>query len=134
MSTANFSIPMNVSDAPSNGFERKGRPSGRARGSTVRIVIRREDHIGDGLGFIFLESGGGDHDAIIERLREYLGPRIRILKAEIGAERIEVEAGGRRLSQEASRRAGGAGGRPCQGAARMTPGPFQLAVSLLTGH
>jgi len=53
---------MNVSDAPSNGFERKGRPSGRARGSTVRIVIRREDHIGDGLGFIFLESAGGDHD------------------------------------------------------------------------
>ena len=76
---------MNVSDAPSNGFERKGRPSGRARGSAVRIVIRREDHIGDELGFIFLESAGGDHDAIIERLREYLGPRIRILKAEIGA-------------------------------------------------
>src|SRR5260370_39119540 len=94
MSTANVSIPMNVTDAPSIGFERKGRPSGRARGSTVRIVIRREDHIGDGLGFIFLESGGGDHDAIIERLREYLGPRIRILRAEIGAERIEVEAGG----------------------------------------
>ncbi len=78
----------------------------RARGATVRIVIRREDHIGDALGFIFLEASGGDHDAIIERLREYLGPRIRILKAEIGAERIEIEAGGRRF-----RRRGGAAGR-----------------------
>ena len=108
---------MNVSDAPSNGFERKGRPSGRVRGSTVRIVIRREDHIGDGLGFIFLESAGGDHDAIIERLREYLGPRIRILKAEIGAERIEVEAGGRRFADEASRLAEAGEGLRRKGAA-----------------
>jgi tetratricopeptide (TPR) repeat protein len=130
MSTANFSIPMNVSDAPSNGFERKGRPSGRVRGSTVRIVIRREDHIGDGLGFIFLESGGGDHDAIIERLREYLGPRIRILKAEIGAERIEVEAGGRRFADEASRLAEAGEGLRRKGASRNAMAHFNEALAL----
>src|ERR1700689_3800464 len=99
---------MNVSDAPSNGSERNGRPPVRARGSSVRIVIRREDHIGDTLGFVFLEAGGGDHDMIIERLREYLGPRIRILKAEIGLERIEIEAGVRGFSQ----RGGGVGRTP----------------------
>ena len=80
---------MNVSDGSAGGFERRERLAARARGSTGRIVIRREDHIGDELGFIFLEARGGDHDAIIERLREYLGPRVRILKAEIGAEQVQ---------------------------------------------
>ena len=59
---------MNVSDSPAGGSERRERLAARARGSIARIVIRREDHIGDELGFIFLEARGGDHDAIIERL------------------------------------------------------------------
>ena len=120
---------MNVSDAPANGSERRAR-SARARGSTVSIVIRREDHIGDGLGFIFLEAGGGDQDAIIERLREYLGPRIRILKAEIGAERIEVEAGGRRFAEEAARLAEAAEDLRRKGASRNAMAHFTEALAL----
>lgn len=118
-----------MSDAPSSGFEKKARP-GRARGSTATVVIRREDHIGDGLGFIFLEAKGGDDDAIIERLREYLGPRIRILKAEIGAERIEVEAGGRRFAEEASRLAEAAEGLRRKGASRNAMAHFKEALAL----
>ncbi|HVA83657.1 MAG TPA: tetratricopeptide repeat protein [Candidatus Binataceae bacterium] len=121
---------MNVSEPPSNGSERKARLATRARGATVRIVIRREDHIGDTLGFIFLEAGGGDHDPIIERLREYLGPRIRILKAEIGAERIEVEAGGRRFPEEAARLAEAAEGLRRKGASRNAMAHFKEALAL----
>jgi tetratricopeptide (TPR) repeat protein len=123
---------MNVSDAPPNGSERKERPPGRARGATVSIVIRREDHIGDGLGFIFLEAGGGDrdHDAIIERLREYLGPRLRILRAVIGAEQIEVEAGGRRFAEEAARLAEAAEGLRRKGASRNAAAHFKEALAL----
>lgn len=100
------------------------------RGSTMRIVIRRDDHIGDGLGFIFLESAAGDHDAIIERLREYLGSRIRILKAEIGAERIEIEVGGRRFADEASRLAEVAEGLRRKGASRNAMAHFNEALAL----
>jgi tetratricopeptide (TPR) repeat protein len=121
---------MNVSDAPPNGSDRKGRLTGRARASSVRVVIRREDHIGDTLGFVFLEASGGDHDSIIERLREYLGPRIRILKAEIGAERIEIEAAGRRLAEEAARLAEAAEGLRRQGASRSAMAHFKEALAL----
>jgi tetratricopeptide (TPR) repeat protein len=121
---------MSVSDVPSNGSERKGRPAASARGSSVRIVIRREDHIGDTLGFIFLEAGGGEHDPIIERLREYLGPRIKIIKAEIGAERIEIEAGGRRFAEEAARLAEAAQGLRRQGASRSAMAHFKEALAL----
>jgi tetratricopeptide (TPR) repeat protein len=121
---------MNVSDAPTNGPERKGRLAARARGATVRIVIRREDHVGDILGFIFLEASGGDHDAIIDRLREYLGPRIRILKAEIGPERIEIEAGGRRFPEEAARLAEAAEGLRRKGASRNAMAHFKEALAL----
>jgi|HubBroStandDraft_6_1064221.scaffolds.fasta_scaffold224750_3 tetratricopeptide (TPR) repeat protein len=119
---------MNVSDA--TGFERRGRLAARARGSTASIVIRREDHIGDGLSFIFLEAGGGDHDAIIERLREYLGPRVKILKAEIGAEQIEIQAGGRRLAEEASRLAEAAQTLRRKGASRNAMAHFKEALTL----
>ncbi len=130
MNTANCSILMNVSEPPSNGSERKARLATRARGATLRIVIRREDHIGDTLGFIFLEAGGGDHDTIIDRLREYLGPRIRIFKAEIGAEQIEVEAGGRRFPEEAARLAEAAEGLRRKGASRNAMAHFKEALAL----
>jgi tetratricopeptide (TPR) repeat protein len=100
------------------------------RASSMRVVIRRDDHIGDGLGFIFLESAAGDHDAIIERLREYLGPRIGILKAEIGAERIEIEIGGRRFAEEASRLAEVAEGLRRKGASRNAMAHFNEALAL----
>jgi len=97
----------------------------------VRIVIRREDHIGDRLGFIFLEAGSGDdHDATIERLREYLDPRLSILKAEIGAEQIEIEVGGRRFSEEAQRLAEVAQGLRRTGASRNATAHFNEALAL----
>jgi tetratricopeptide (TPR) repeat protein len=120
---------MNGSDTPPNRSDGKARAA-RSRAATIRIVIRREDHIGDGLGFIFLENGAGDHDAIIDRLREYLGPRIRILKAEVGVERIEVEAGGRRFSEEAARMAEAGEDLRRKGATRNALAHFNEALAL----
>ena len=102
----------------------------RARGSTASIVIRREDHIGDSLGFIFLEDVGGNQDAIIDRLRDYLGPRLRILKAEIGPDRIEIEIGGRRFAEEAARMAEAAEGLRRKGASRNATAHFKEALAL----
>jgi tetratricopeptide (TPR) repeat protein len=79
---------------------------------------------------IFLEGAGGDHDAIIERLREYLGPRVRIRKAEIGTERIEVEAGGRRFTEEAARLVEAAEGLRRKGASRNAMAHFTEALEL----
>ncbi|MGH7913822.1 MAG: hypothetical protein ACREPW_04125, partial [Candidatus Binataceae bacterium] len=107
-----------------------GRLAARTRGSTVRIVIRREDHVGDGLGLVFLEAGSGDQDAIVERLREYLGPRIRIVRIEIGAERIEIEAGGSRFAEEAARLAEAAQGLRRKGASRNAMAHFKEALAL----
>jgi tetratricopeptide (TPR) repeat protein len=120
---------MNVSDTPLNGLERRARVT-RARGSTASIVIRREDHIGDSLGLIFLEDVGGNQDAIIDRLRDYLGPRLRILKAEIGAERIEIEIGGRRFAEEAARMAEAAESLRRKGASRNATAHFKEALAL----
>ena len=121
-----------MSDPPSNASERQRSAAARARGATTSIVIRREDHIGDGLGLIFLGAAGGDrdHDAIIERLREYLGPRVRILRAVIGAERIEVEAGGCRFAEEAARLAEAAEGLRRKGASRNAAAHFKEALAL----
>jgi hypothetical protein len=46
-----------------------------------RITIMRDDHLGDLLGAIFLDVSARNEDAILARLAEYLGKRVRIVKA-----------------------------------------------------
>jgi tetratricopeptide (TPR) repeat protein len=120
---------MNASDASHNGPPKKGRAVRRTADATASIVIRREDHIGDALGFIFLEAGG-DHGAIIDRLREYLGPRIRIVKAEVGADTVVVEIAARRLPEEGARMAEAAEGLRRKGASRSAFAAFKEALAL----
>lgn len=55
------------------------------------IVIRAEDHLGDSLGVIFLIEPEQLGDAVIEKLRDYLGDHIEVLKAEVSRDKIEVE-------------------------------------------
>lgn len=105
------------------------RGPGRARGAT-RLVIRRDDHVGDLLGFIFLEAGGGDHDAIIDRLREYLGPRVRLLRAEVSPEQIEVEVSVRRFAEEATQLAMAADGLARKGALRNAQSLFKESLEI----
>ena len=60
------------------------------------LVIRREDHIGDPIGIAFLESAETNGDAVLDRLREYLGVKLKLIKAEVSHDEItvEVESGG----------------------------------------
>jgi tetratricopeptide (TPR) repeat protein len=55
------------------------------------IVIRSDDHLGDSLGMLFLLEPAQLGDTVIEKLREYLGDKIQVIKAEVSREKIEVE-------------------------------------------
>lgn len=70
--------------------------SSNGRGSRAvrqrrRIVILLEDHIGDPVGSLLFNLANFDNDSIIERLREYLDPRLKIIRAELTSARAEVE-------------------------------------------
>lgn len=67
------------------------------------LVIRREDHVGDPISIAWLVPAETRGDAIVGRLRDYLGRRVRIKKAEISRDTIEVQVELRRWREEASR-------------------------------
>ena len=67
------------------------------------VVIRREDHVGDPLSIAWLVPADTLGDAIIGRLRDYLGRRVRIKKAEISRDTIEVQVEVRGWREEANR-------------------------------
>ncbi|HLW71183.1 MAG TPA: tetratricopeptide repeat protein [Candidatus Binataceae bacterium] len=73
-----------------------------------RIVILRDDHVGDPLGAIFFELSSEREDAVVDLIRNYLGPRVRIRKIELMAARVEVEVEVRGFSDEAERLAAAA--------------------------
>ena len=55
------------------------------------IVIRSDDHLGDSLGMLFLLEPAELGDTVIEKLREYLGDKIQLIKADVSRGKIEVE-------------------------------------------
>jgi len=79
----------------------------KARGASSRrrrsLAIRREDHIGDPIGIAFLESAETDGDAVLERIREYLGSKLKLIKAEISHDEITVEVESRGWREEGAR-------------------------------
>ncbi|MGA9722853.1 MAG: hypothetical protein WBQ86_10380 [Candidatus Binatus sp.] len=77
----------------------------RARRS---IVIRRIDHIGDPVGLAFLESPETNGDAVLDRIREYLGDKLKLVKAEVSHGEITVEVETRRWPEEGARMAAAA--------------------------
>jgi tetratricopeptide (TPR) repeat protein len=95
-----------------------------------RIVLWRDDHIGDTVGAIFLDPSPENADAIIARLRDYLGQRVRVINAELSAERIEVEVEVRALAEEASRLAAAAVDLSHKGGRRGAVALFRQALQL----
>ena len=69
------------------------------------LVIRRDDHIGDPISIAWLAPAETVGDAIIGRLQDYLGPKVRIEKAEISRDTMEVEVEARGWREEADRMA-----------------------------
>ncbi len=68
-----------------------------------KIVIRRDDHIGDPIGIVWLAGEDTIAEVLIQRLGDYLGPRVKIVKAEISRDIVEVEVEARGWGDEAAR-------------------------------
>jgi len=112
---------MNASEgAPPRGANRRVRT----------LVLRREDHIGDALGLAFLEAPESAGEAILARVRAYLGAKLRILKAEISRDRIEVEVESRGWPEEAARLAAAARDLSEKGARRNAESMFREAIAI----
>lgn len=95
-----------------------------------RIVILRDDHIGDALGMMFLDPSAENEDTILERLCDYLGRRVRVVKAELSATRAEVEVEIQALVDEAARLAATAHDLRHKGARRNALAIFREALEL----
>jgi len=95
-----------------------------------KIILRREDHIGEALGIAFLEMAGGDNDAMLARVGEYLGPKAKILRADISRDLIEVQIESRGWHDEAQRLAVAAAELYQKGAKRNATAMFREALEL----
>jgi tetratricopeptide (TPR) repeat protein len=94
------------------------------------MVLLRDDHIGDAVGAIFLDPSPENADAIMSRLRDYLGERVRVINAELTPERIEVEVEVRALAEEANRLASAANDLSRKGGRRNAMALFRQALEL----
>ena len=94
------------------------------------LVIRREDHIGDPIGIAFLESAETESDAVLARLREYLGTKLNLVKAEISHDEITVEVESRGWREEGARMAAAAKDLHAKGARRAALPMYRDAMNL----
>ena len=95
-----------------------------------RLVLLRDDHIGDPVGAIFLGLSLENEDGILDRLRDYLGNRVRVLKAEITSDRAEVDIEVQALADEANRLAAAAMDLSRKGGRRNAMALFRQALEL----
>ena len=82
----------------------KQTPSRKSR-ARRSLVIRRIDHVGDPVGLAFLESPETNGDAVLDRIREYLGDKLKLVKAEVSHNEITVEVDSRGWTEEGARMA-----------------------------
>jgi tetratricopeptide (TPR) repeat protein len=99
----------------------------RARRS---LVIRRIDHVGDPIGLAFLESPETNGDAVLERIREYLGNKLKLVKAEVSHDEITVEIEFRGWTEEGTRMASVARDLYEKGARRSALSMYRDALDL----
>ena len=99
----------------------------RARRS---LVIRRVDHVGDPVGLAFLESPETNGDAVLDRVREYLGDKLKLVKAEVSHHEITVEIEFRGWTEEGTRMASVARDLYEKGARRSALSMYRDALDL----
>jgi tetratricopeptide (TPR) repeat protein len=99
----------------------------RARRS---LVIRRIDHVGDPVGLAFLESPETNGDAVLDRVREYLGDKLKLVKAEVSHDDITVEIDFRGWTEEGTRMASVARDLYEKGAKRSALSMYRDALDL----
>jgi tetratricopeptide (TPR) repeat protein len=90
----------------------------------------RDDHIGDQLGALFFDVTAQQEDSILARLAEYLGKRMRIVKAEISNDCAEVEVEVQVWEEEANRLTAIASELLRKGARRNAQALFREALEL----
>lgn len=93
-------------------------------------MIRRDDHVGDPVGLAFLESPETNGDAVLERLREYLGDKLKLVKAEVSPAEITVEVESRGWTEESARMAAAARDLYQKGARRGALSMYRDALEL----
>ena len=94
------------------------------------MVIRRIDHVGDPVGLAFLESPETNGDAVLERIREYLGNKLKLVKAEVSHDEITVEIEFRGWTEEGTRMASVARDLYEKGARRSALSMYRDALDL----
>lgn len=94
------------------------------------LAIRREDHIGDPIGIAFLESAETDSDAVLARLRAYLGIKLKLVKAEVSHDEITVEVESRGWREEGARMTSAAKDLHAKGARRAALPMYRDALDL----
>ncbi len=93
-------------------------------------MIRRVDHVGDPVGLAFLESPETNGDAVLERIREYLGDKLKLVKAEVSHDEITVEVESRGWTEEGTRMASVARDLYEKGARRSALSMYRDALDL----
>ena len=71
--------------------EKIERAIGGSKRRRVTLTIRRDDHIGDRIGTLFLEPLAEGENGAIRRVREYLGTGINIVKVEVGQTQLDAD-------------------------------------------
>jgi tetratricopeptide (TPR) repeat protein len=94
------------------------------------IVIRRLDHVGDRVGLAFLESPETNGEAVLARVREYLGAKLKLIKAEVSREEITVEVESRGWPEEGARLVSAARDLYRKGAKRGAMSMYRDALDL----
>jgi tetratricopeptide (TPR) repeat protein len=94
------------------------------------IVIRRLDHVGDPVGLAFLESPETNGEAVLARIREYLGPKLKLNKAEVSHDEITVEVESHGWAEEGARMAAAARDLYRKGAKRGALTMYRDALDL----
>ena len=112
---------MSASDKP---------PPSRKSRARRSLVIRRVDHVGDPVGLAFLESPETDGDVVLDRIREYLGDKLRLVKAEVSHTEITVEVESRGWVEEGTRMASVARDLYEKGARRSALSMYRDALDL----
>ena len=95
-----------------------------------QLRILRDDHIGDPLGAMFLDQSVERQDAILERLGDYLGRRVRVLRVDLTSECAEVSVEVQAQSEAASRMASAGRDLSRKGVRRAAIGLFREALEL----
>jgi Tfp pilus assembly protein PilF len=95
-----------------------------------RVVILLEDHIGDPVGSLLFNLVNFDNDAIVERLREYLDRRLKIVRADLTSARAEVEVEVRSLETESRHLTSTAQDLHAKGARRNAHSLYEDALQL----